>query len=244
MTTCLDMIESAARKIGVLGDGEDATPTFAAKAKSALNSMLDSWQIERLMVYQIVQGSHTWPAATTSRTIGSGGDFAAQRPVRIESCFVVDSNSQWYPVGVLDTREEYDGIVIKTTPSTLPQYIFMDPAYPLGVLYLWCVPSVQLTLKLNTWQTLQSFASLTTDLSLPPGYQRAIEFNLAIELHADYPSIPLSATVVKIATDSKAAIKALNSPSMVARVDDAVASLGQLGSRGRYNIYSDTVTRG
>ena len=196
--------------------------------------------IERLFVYQIVQGSYTWPAATTSRTIGSAGDFNTTRPDRIESAFIVDSNSLWYPLQIMTMREEYDSLVTKTTPSTLAQYLFYDPAYPLGVLYLYCVPSVQLTLKLNTWQTLQSFAALTTDLALPPGYQRAIEYSLAEEISPEF-GVVVPPKVEQIAIKARAAVKTLNAPSMIAQVDAGVARLGRTGwVRGGYNIYADT----
>ena len=243
MATALGMITRSMRLARVLGKGRSPDDDEAADGLTALNAMLDSWQLERLMVYQVVQGSYTWPASTTSRTIGSGGNFSAQRPVRIDSAFVVDSNSQWYPLQVLEERTQYDSIVVKTTASTLPQYLFMDPAYPLGVIYLWCVPSAELTLKLNTWQTLQSFAALTTELALPPGYQRAIEFNLAIEFGGTEFRGKITDEVRQIAILSKAAVKNINRPSMIAQVDSAVASLGQLGRAGRYNIYSDQVTR-
>jgi hypothetical protein len=241
MATANGLITKAMRLIGSLGKGEQPDSDEATDGLASLNSMLDAWQIERLMVYQIVQNSHTWPTTTTSRTIGSGGNFAVQRPVRIEAAYAMDSSNQWFPLVVLQNRNEYDSIVVKSTGSTLPEYLFYDPAYPLGVIYLYPVPSVQLTLKLNTWQTLQSFASLTTDLALPPGYQRAIEFNLAMELAAEYgkgkeidPQVPF------IATQSKAAIKTINQPSMVAQVEAAVAALGKIAGGGRYNIFTDS----
>lgn len=239
MATALDLITSAARKIGVYAVGETPDADFSANGLRALNSMLDNWQLERLTVYQVVQGSYTWPASTTSRTIGSGGNFAAQRPVYIDAAYVVDSNAIWYPLQVLRDRNDYDSIALKTTTSTYPQFLYMDTAYPLGVIYLWPVPSGELTLKLNTWQTLQSFSALTTDLALPPGYQRAIEFNLAVELHADYPTIPLPRTVVDLAMKAKANLRAINAPSMVASVETI---FGRDERGWRYNIYSDTST--
>ena len=239
MPTALALITRSMRLAKVLRKGESLDSDESADGLVALNAMLDSWQIDRLLVYQIVQVSNTWPAATTSRTIGSGGNFTQQRPVKIDSAFVTDSNSNWYEVRVLQDRTEYDSIVIKTTESTLPQYLFMDPAYPLGVIYLYPVPSAAVTLKLNTWQTLQSFAALTTDLSLPPGYQRAIEYNLAIEFGPEFGA-NISPEVKRVAMESKAAIQSLNAPSMVARVDNGVAALGQLGGGGRWDIYADT----
>ena len=239
MATALSMITRSMRLAGVIGKGEALDSDEAADGLVALNTMLDSWQLERLFVYQIVQSSNTWPAATTSRTIGSGGNFTDQRPVKIDSAFVVDSNSQWYPLKVLQDRAEYDSIVTKTTQSTLPQYLFMDSAYPLGVIYLYCVPSAQLTLKLNTWQTLQSFSALTTSLSLPPGYQRAIEYSLAEEFGPEF-GVNISPEVKQIANKARANIKSLNRPSLIARVDNGVAALGRLGGSGRWNVYSDT----
>lgn len=159
MATALSMTTRAMRLIGSLGKGETPDDDEAQDGLTALNAMLDAWQIERLMVYQVVQTSHTWPAVTTSRTIGSGGNFAVQRPVRIESASVRDSSNQDYDITVLQDRKEYDSIAVKSTGSTLPEYLFYDPAYPLGVIYLYPVPSAQLTLKLNTWQTLQSFST-------------------------------------------------------------------------------------
>lgn len=241
MPTALQIITKGMRLCGAIGKGETADPDEAQDGLNALNAMLDSWQLERLMVYQIVQGTYTWPISTTSRTIGSGGNFSATRPDRIEAAFVVDVNNQTYTLEVLADRTEYDAIVIKSNTSTLPQYLFYDSVVTAGVIYLYPVPSVQLTLKLNTWQTLQSFAALTTDLALPHGYQRAIEFNLAIEISAEYglgrkmdPQVPV------IAVQSKAAIKTINAPSMVSQVDAGVATLGKLAGGGRYNIFTDS----
>jgi hypothetical protein len=241
MTTALSMIERSLRLATVLGKGDILDSDEAADGLEALNAMLDSWQIERLFVYQILKSTHVWPAVTISRTIGTGGDFNVQRPVKIDSAFIIDLNNQTYILDVLRDRAEYDSIVIKTTQSTLPQYVFMDPAYPLGTLFLYPVPSLQLTLHLNTWQTLQEFSGLTTPLNLPPGYKRAIEYNLAREFGAEFDADIPSHTLA-IATEAKAAIKTLNQPSMVSQVDFAVASLGKLES-GRYNIFSDERTR-
>lgn len=240
MATSLDMIKRSMRLARVLRKGEVPDDDEAENGLAALNTMLDSWRLERLMVYQVVQGSYSWAASIASKTIGSGGAISASRPVRIESAYAVDSSSNWYPVDVLQMREEYDQIVSKTTSGSLPAWLYMDPAYPLATIYLYPVPSAAITLKLNTWQTLQSFSALTTDLALPPGYQRAIEFSLAVEFGAEFKkSVPED--VKAIATMAKAAVKNVNLPSMVAQVDPGVASLGQLGHRGRYDIYSDSV---
>jgi hypothetical protein len=229
------------RLAGVIGRSDTPDNDEAADGLISLNAMLESWRIERLMVYQIVQNSHTWTASQASRTIGTSGspNFSAQRPDRVDSAFVRDSNNNDYPLEVLADRTEYDAIVVKSTTSTLPQWLFYDPSYPNGTLYLFPVPSVQVTLKLNTWQTLQSFSTLTTDLALPSGYERAIVFNLAPEIAPEYGTgAKMDPQVPMIAVQSKAAIKTLNQPSMVAQLDPGISSLGTLSS-GRWNIYTD-----
>ena len=233
MATALSLIKSALKKIRVLGVDREPTASESADGLTALNAMLDAWAIERLMVYQVRQRSLSWPSATQSRTIGSGGNFSVDRPIRIDSAFLRDSNSQDYPLSILTDRTQYDGIVSKTQQSTLPEYLFYDPAYPLGTLYLYTVPTDAITLLLNVWQTLQSFTSLTADLALPPGYQRAIEFNLAPEIASDY-GMEVPANVQRIAVQSKAAIKAINVPSMVAQIDRGLVGRGR-----RSDIYTD-----
>jgi hypothetical protein len=236
MTTALQLIETSAKKLGALQAGESLSAADAADSLAALNSMLDGWSIDRLLVYEIQQDTHTWPASTTSRSIGTGGNFNVTRPTKIEKgTFFRDSSNNDYPVIVTMDRVTYDSLTVKSTTGTYPNILFYDPAYPLGLLYVYPTPSVALTLHLNTWQVLQNFASLTTDLSLPPGYQRAIEFNLAVELEPIF-NLKVPDSVVRIAAKSMAALKAINAPTLIASVSDAAAALGQ---GGRWDIYSD-----
>lgn len=224
MATAISMLTRSMRLIGAIGKGETPDEDEATDGLSALNTMLDSWRLERLLVYQILQTSHTWPASTTSRTIGTGGNLNVARPVKIDSAFVRDSNNQDFQMEILEDRTQYDGIAIKSTTSTFPDLLFYDTAFPLGTIYVYPVPSEQVTLLLNTWQALQSFSSLTTTLALPPGYQRAIEYGLGIEIAPEYGRT-VSAEYLIAAVQSKAAIMGMNRPSMIARVDDGLARL-------------------
>ena len=236
MTTAADLIKTAAQKLGAVESGASLTAEEVNDGLNVLNSMLDAWAIERRYVYQIQQESLTWPSATTSRTIGASGNFNTTRPERIEEgTFFRDSNNNDYHVTVTDNRMVYDQITVKSVTSTYPQILFYDKAYPLGILYVFPVPTGALTLKLNSWKILQSFASLTTDLSLPMGYRHAIEHNLAIELE---PVFEMTApdSVVRLANKSLAALSRHNSPSVVASTE-AAHVIG--GGGGRYDIFAD-----
>ena len=237
MATAITIITRSMRLAGAIGKGETPDDDESADGLTALNAMLDSWQLERLMVYQIQEDSYTW-TATQSRTVGSAGDFAQDLPIRVDpsSYFVVSNVS--YPVIWL-SQEDWAAITSKTTTAEVPQAIYVEYGTSTHTLYAYPTPSASLTFKLRSWQRLQSFSALTTELALPPGYERAIVFNLAMEFSPEFgagrkidPQVPL------IASQSKASIKTINQPSMVAQLDSGVAALGQLAG-GRWNIYSD-----
>ena len=231
MPTLLDTIKKSMRLIGALGQSESPTASEATDGMAAANALLESWSIERLMVYQIQQDVYTWASGNASRTIGSSGNFNGTRPTKIENAFT-RINDIDYPYQVVD-KEIYDAIADKTTQSSYPEVIYFSQASPLATIFGWPVPSASISFYVNSWKQLQQFTSLTTDIAMPAGYQRAFDFNLGVELHAEYPELPLPESVVMIARQSKAVIKSLNTPSMVAQVD--------WGMRGRpSNIRSDT----
>lgn len=64
-------------------------------------------------------------------------------------------------------------------------------------------------LTLQVWTPVQSFATAGTSVSLPPGYERALTTNLAIELAPEFGK-SISQEVAKAASESKAAIKRMN----------------------------------
>jgi hypothetical protein len=220
--TANDLLDSAALKLGAKATGESLTASEYSDGLKILNSMLDAWAIDKLLVYQILQTGYSWAAAASSRTIGTGGDLSGTRPIRIEEgSFFHDSvNNLDVPVNILRNRSTYDRIRVKNTNTTYPEYLFYDPAYPLGVLYAYPVPSSALTLYLNTWQTLQSFSNGTTALALPPGYQWAIEHNLAIALEPIF-TMPAPPSVVKAANTSLAALKRINNTPLMGATEVA-----------------------
>ena len=230
--TANDIIKRAYRILGDLGTGEALTASQADDGLEALNAMVDSFSIERLMIYHVRQESLTWPANTTSRTIGSGGDFDTHRPDRIENgTYFEDSNSIAYAVDVIRNRAVYDNIYDKTVTSSYPEILFYDPSMTLGTLYVYPVPSGSLTLRLNSWQPLQVFDSLTEALTLPPGYRRMLAYNLAKELEAETGLI-LSMGAHQIANKSKAIVKRNNDLPLLSQTESAYV----LHGRGRSDI--------
>lgn len=229
MTTALDVIKRSMRLLTVLGQSETPTDSEAEDGLNAMNTMLDAWSLEKLMVYQIQQEQFTWPSATISRTIGDTGNFVTTRPVKIEGGFTRLSGND-YPFRVID-RDAYDALSIKTAPAAWPDYLFYDTGLPLGTIYLYGVPSSPLTIFLNTRKQLTQAAALNTTLVLAPGYKRAIEYNLAIEYGAEFNK-PIPPDVARISVESKRAIKNVNARAIVSQMDPGIVN----GSRS--NIFT------
>lgn len=231
MATPSTMIINSLIMLGAKAIGDTLTSAEQTHYLAKLNSMLESWSLERLWCYQVVEESKALTASDGVYTIGSGGDWDTARPTKIVQAFVRDSSNYDYPVKVINA-DSYNSIVAKTTDGTYPEYLYYDGAFVAGLatIYLYPEPSSGLTLYISSWKQLQTFATISTTLVLPPGYQRAIESNFAIEEAGGLRDVP--ASVIKVARESKAAIKSLNIPDVFMSLDE-----GMIGG-SRYNIYT------
>ncbi len=221
MITANTIIERAMRLIQVLTPDANPTAQELLDGLYALNSMLDAWSIDRLLVYQVVNTARAWPASVGSRTIGVGGDYNVTRPSKVDprGNFFRDADGIDTGVTVIE-RQIFDDFLDKTSGGT-PEWLAVDTGFPLMTLYAYPVPSAALTLHLNTWVRLQEFASGVDQLSLPAGYQTAIEYGLALEIAPEFGSAAMTAAerIAKLAALKKSSIKGINMPSMVARID-------------------------
>lgn len=212
MTTAVGLITRAMRLATVIGKGEAPDADESADGLTALNAMLDSWKLDRLFVYRIVENSFTLTVGFDSYTVGSGGNFNIERPDSVEdSCFILLSNIQ-YAVHVVDeatfTAQQTVG------QSQMPRVLYYDPAYPLGTIFFDYKPDQAYNFHLKSWTSLQQFSSLTSLLTLPPGHEQAIAFSLAEVFGVEF-GIAVPPKVEQIAVQSRAAIKRLNKPSPV-----------------------------
>lgn len=201
--------------------------------------MLAEWQVQRWLVYHLVDVSKVSTGAQ-SYTVGPGGDYnVVAAPDRLEAAFfrqLVQSqpNQIDYPLELLQSREDYNNIALKQLAS-FPQCIFYDSNYPLGVIYPWPVPQaniyeVHITLK----AILTQIAALNTVINLPLQYHNAIYRNLLVLFRSAYdlPPKPVDVALAKKALD---VIRGAN--AQIARLTMPM----DLVRPGIYNPYSDQV---
>lgn len=233
MATARDLISRSLRLIHVLDPGESPTASEANDSLTALNDMLDSMSIPGLYISAIREDLVSWAGGQESRTIGAGGNFAITRPTRIEnSSFFTSSTGDDYPLTILRTREAYSAILDKGTTTTFPEFLYYEPSFPLGKLFIYPVPSATLSIALHSQEQLTQLTTLDTDLSIPPGYKELLTSMLCARLAPEF-GVTLPAEAQDMIRRSTRAVRRANNKAVH-------ATLELPGIGGTYNIYSDS----
>ena len=218
------------------------TAAEASDGLQVLNAMLDSWLAERLMTFSILISTFPLTPLQQTYTCGPGGNFNMTRPAKIDRISIVSLLNPLQPIELaipMLSEQEWQQIVVKNIPTTLPLEVYDDAAYPLRNLSYWPIPTIAVNTILYTWQQLTQFPDLVTDLQFPPAYAKAIRYNLALDLAPEFGVSQINPLVVEQALESKGIVKSINMPIVQSYCDSAL-----VGEGGRYNYYSDTVVGG
>ena len=205
MTKARDLIKASYRKIGVLGAGSSLQNEEAQDALSGLNAMVASWSTVGALIF--TETKETFPlTGALSYTIGAGQDFDTTVPKMITSAYSTYSGYD-RPIEIID-GEKYGQIADKDYAG-LPDKLYFDSNYPTATIYLYPVNYASTTLTMFAQKPLLRFDSLDTVFAMPPEYERAIIYNLAIEMAPEFEAQP-SPDVRRIAKSSLDMIKAQN----------------------------------
>lgn len=222
-----ELVSASLRLLGVLAPGETLAAHEATDGLAALNRMLGSWSNEGLMIAARVREEFALVANTAVYTLGTGATFNSARPMFIEEAAIEDQSSTpttEHPVDIL-TSSEWASITAKGETSSIPRYLYAEGTFPNETLNLYPVPTVANKLVLYSKKPLTEIATLDTAVSLPPGYDRALIYNFAIDVAPEYGKAVPDA-VVMIATESKVAIKRTNQKPRYLRIDVPASSGG------------------
>ena len=236
-TTAATIIQAALEEIGVYSPGETLDADDQARALAVLNNMMDSWSNEGLLCYEIQERSVALTIGTNSYTIGSGGVINDTRPLSIRQAYIRDGVNNRFDMRIVP-RDIWNriGNVSSNITSQIPSTLFYDPQFPLGVINIFPTPLAAYTLFYDNLLLLTTFALVTTALSAPPGYEDAIQHNLAVRLGPYFREGLVSQDVKDLAAETKAAIKRTNIPEIIAKYDQYIVA----HSYATYNIYRDT----
>ena len=148
------------------------------------------------------------------------GNFPIPRPLRITTGFT-RFNALDFGLDVYETESQYNDILYKAQPGPWPTVAWYNNQFPYGVLKVYQTPSNGSALHLFT-DTILSNMTLNQVLVMPQGYSRALKWNLAKELCAEY-GYPLTDSIKMNAEVSLDVVKSLNAkPAQVSRYDRAL----------------------
>jgi hypothetical protein len=180
--TVTQAITRAFELLGIL----EVTDPQLTRGMSTLNIMLGSW--EELLHYP-TEDTLTLTVGTESYSIGSGGDMDTVRPIRLISAFIRDSAGDDHKVDVDMSKIDYDEIVNKDAPGR-PTKLYYLPTYPLGYVYFNFAPDAAETFYLYSIKPFTAYTSVDDNLTQPIEYEKAIIYNLAIDLAPGNHLIP------------------------------------------------------
>lgn len=223
MTTALQLITGSMRLIEAVESGEAPTTDEQTDALAVLNQLLDSWSIQGLAVYRREFSPYVTAASQARYGIGAGEEWDGARPTAIAEAYVTIDGYD-YGLRVL-TDSEYASEPNKTLESSVPESIYYDPAYPDGRVYVVPVPDTALTITLVHDEAFTALASVSTSLSFPPGYERALRYALAVELAPEFGKTP-SPIVMRNADEAMGLIKARNIQPAFASFDTTLTGGG------------------
>ena len=201
MSTARKIIEQTLRVLSVIPEGETMSAAQGQDALDAMNQLLAAWSALDYFVPALVTQTVTTSTSPVALTI---------RPSSIQDAYI-SANGVDVPLSILQDQE-YDAIPLKTVVG-LPRSIFWDRLYPVSSLYLYPVPNATYTITLRCNDRLTSIATLDTDVGLPPEYERALKYNLAIDLAPEY-GFQVTPPVAALA-DQGMLILTLNKPSLL-----------------------------
>jgi hypothetical protein len=154
------------------------------------------------------------------------GDFAIPRPNRITHGFTRYSLLD-FTIEVTMSQSRFLEILYKAQPGPWPTVAWYNPQDPYGLINFYQTPGNSAELHLFT-DTVLANLTLNQTFILPSGYSRAIKWNLAREICAEY-GYELTPTIAKLADESLAMIKALNAQPAVQAKYDRMLSRGNRG---------------
>lgn len=196
MATASHIIQRAMRIAGVnlvAGRSFADSTSQMTEALDVLNALLGTLRLQSLTWYSTDIVVKTLTPGLNPHTVGVGGDLDTPRPVQIIEMYLryLPSSPDVDLKLIQLTMQQYAEISAKPIESQIPQYAFYNPTYdshtdPKGALYLWMVPNQANDIVLYVPVVLTEPATLSTQLLLPPGYPRMLEYNLAVEFAALY----------------------------------------------------------
>ncbi len=227
--------------IGAISANETLIEPFASRCLRVFQFMLDAWAVDTNTLSFQPRTTITWPASTSTQTVGPAGDVNMVRPVYVSQInYVVPGSSPEVEVIIAPMdRDSYQAESIKGLSSALPLSFFYQTTIDtaLADLFLWPQPSQQLTLYLYNLQAVPIPTALTDEILAPAGYQEGLLYQLEERLLHPF-SVTNPTILSRVLSLSAMAFERMKRPNTIPGLLGVDAALVP-SSGGAYNVLTD-----
>jgi len=200
----VDIVTDALYQNGALGQGDNLSDADAQLCLRRLNRMLDSWSNESQMVFALTEETFVMTPALGQYSTSL---LALGRPIEIMSIFVRLSNIDW-DIEFID-YQTWGAIAYKPVTS-VPQYCYVDTDYPDMTMNFYPTPYAGFTCFVTSKRALVAAPiTLSTNVTLPPGYEKAIVDCLAVDCAPSFGRL-VTPEMMQAGTSARAWIKRTN----------------------------------
>ncbi len=179
------VIQGALRVLGVIGAGDEPTPSDYDNCSQALNLYIKQlqtkgmplWKVEDLQVPMVI-GQNTY-------NLGPTGDVVCVRPLRVVMAFIRNPSNQDTTLMNI-SRQEYMQQGYKPS-SGIPNQVYYDPQLTNGVLYVYDTPSATgYTIHLQVQMPVDDVLTPGSVPDFPSEWFNLLKFGLADQLALEY----------------------------------------------------------
>lgn len=224
--SAIDLITTAMRKMGVLAVGEVPSADEATAGLQALNDVIETWNLENLSLVGSLPSVVSTVAGQSTYTIGIGGNWNVDRPVHLSGAYCT-VNGVDFAIAPWSLGEYLSEPVKSQRQIIIERFVYINDE-PLGQVVLWPTPMQAIPITLDYEQAISSVPTIATVMTLAPGYARALQYAVAVELQSEFGGQDLSA----YARSTKAAIKRANRQPQISGFDSALMGPGRLINGG------------
>ena len=201
------LLRQSLRIAGVTASGELPSTAEESDALITLNDLLFTWSLDGLTNYEsthitVPVNSLTVPInmpTPHTTTLDSLSTVPSVDPALLVQKATYRQGGIDYELKII-SQADYEDISDKTI-STVPQVIYINKRTGALQLYLYPVPPIGTEIRLTGILPLRTFATVSSSLEYPTGYETALRYNLAVMLAAEY-GLTISQPIYDMATSS------------------------------------------
>lgn len=195
MPTGQTIVSQSLVDLGINEPGFTPSASQSVNGLNKLNLFVDMLSGARDMIYEIADV--VLPLVSQQSFIvgptGTSAPFQIPRPVKVENAQVlitVGGKVLSFDLAP-QTQPQWQSIDDKGATGTVPDKIYIDPQVPSIVISLHPIPLciAQTQLDLGVWTAVQQFATLSTNVNLPPAYLQLLVLGLQLQLAPTYGNL-------------------------------------------------------